>query len=225
MKSRPILFSPAMVSAILSGTKTQTRRIVTPQFRVLHATYPDGSISTNRIFEKGDGRIHCPYGQSGHSLWVRETYYQRGHWEPIPGKLTKGSKQKWQFIPADDVILFTPPAFFRKGRHHQDPATPAWHKRLARFMPRKYSRLTLAVTGIRVQRLQDICREDSIAEGIENYTADNESWFKIYDKSNQTRTLMARKSYQSLWESINGPDSWQENPYIWVITFQPIITP
>lgn len=74
MKEHPILFSAPMVRAILAGRKTQTRRIVKPQPKVVHAIHGDASITSEKIFRSGDQRIHCPYGQSGDMLWVRETH-------------------------------------------------------------------------------------------------------------------------------------------------------
>jgi hypothetical protein len=241
MKSRPILFSPAMVSAILAGTKTQTRRTVNPQFRILHSAFCDGSISTNRIFEKGDGRIHCPYGKPGDQLWIREEHYRFGHWQPIDGILTKGGRQKWQLVPADGYVRFPDetdaPKDFRKGRHHQDPATPAWHKRLARFMPREFSRITLTIDAIRVQRLQEISAADCLAEGVFIPTYEGKAVHRItgpFQPStywpvktwNEMKSLpdledhLLRAEYASLWETINGPGSWAQNPWVWVVCFK-----
>ena len=228
MITRPITFNALMVQANLAGTKTQTRRIVklTDTGRVK----APGS-SQNWHLQDPNAVNACPYGQPGDQLWVREAHYLFGHWEPIPGKLTKGRKQKWAFIShPNSAVTFTPPAIFRKGRHHKDPATPAWHKRLARFMPRKFSRITLAITGIRVERLQDITREDAIAEGIENIATDKiMSPWKDYTPDAKYRTHPGWDdpiySYRSLWDSINGPGSSAENPYVWVITFHPVITP
>lgn len=218
MKERPILFSGPMVRAILDGTKTQTRRIVKPQPQFMQL---QGAahflLPKQRAWESlGLNNWHrwvqalCPYGQPGDRLWVRESYFQFGHWEPVDGKRTKGGRQKWAFIPDRSEIVFCEPGHtnVRKGRHHKDPATPAWHKRLGRFMPRAASRITLEITGVRVERLQDISGPDCWAEGIANAGWCPEKYGSVTE------------CYRTLWESINGPGSWAANPYVWAITFR-----
>ena len=76
MKEHPILFSGKMVRAILDDRKTRTRRVIKPQPKIIHALYSDASIATERIFRRAHQRIHCPYGQPGDHLWVRETWRQ-----------------------------------------------------------------------------------------------------------------------------------------------------
>jgi len=145
------------------------------------------------------------YRVGGDLLWVREEHYRYGHWEEVPGVRTKGGRQKWKFVADTDEVVYEPPVSFRKGRHHKDSHTTAWHKRLARFMPRWASRITLEVVSVRVERLNDCSREDAIAEGIDidpELPAD------------------PRDTYRSLWESINGPGSWDANPWVWVVGFK-----
>lgn len=230
MKTKPILYSAPMVRAILEGRKTQTRRVLKPQPPV-SACYP-GPITNSEPLAYGfylrrdeliDGqtvdagnlqRILCPYGKPGDLLWAREEHYRFGHWEPVTGVLTKKGRQKWAFIPDSDEVLFDAPAEFRGARHHNDPYTPAWHKRLARFMFREHSRFTQRITGIRVERLQDISEADAIAEGVEYYFA---GLFKDYLQPGEIGINCPIASYRSLWESINGPGSWDANPWVWVI--------
>jgi hypothetical protein len=99
------------------------------------------------------------------------------------------------------------------------------------FMPRWASRITLEVTGVRVERVQDISERDAIAEGIEEADASENvetyersfaSRWRNYDTSDPTNTycVTARESYRSLWESINGPGSWTANPWVWVVEFK-----
>jgi hypothetical protein len=76
-KERPILFKSEMINAILEGRKSQTRRIVKPQPKVIHAIYTDASVETNCIFRRGDQRIHCSYGQVGDLLWVKKNYFTK----------------------------------------------------------------------------------------------------------------------------------------------------
>lgn len=103
---------------------------------------------------------------------------------------------------------FEPPSSFRKGRHHKDPYTNAWHKRLARFMPGAFSRISLDVTGIRVERLQEISAFDALAEGCPYHV-----------KCDPTPEDVL-KWYSDLWESINGEGSWAANPFVWVVEFK-----
>ena len=215
MKSKPILFSAAMVRALLDGTKSQTRRKciarTQDQSDIIGGAIMEDIMDADIGYHEGEAwrRFPCPYGQAGDQLWVREEHYQFGHWEPIKGKLTKGGRQKWAFIThPDSAVTFTPPAVYRKGRHHKDSATPAWHKRLARFMPRSYSRITLEVVSVRVERLQEISEQDAIAEGVRCRCMSS------------AITVTPRVAYSELWESINGPGSWDANPWVWVVEFR-----
>lgn len=204
---KPISFSPHMIRAILNGQKTQTRRLQNPQM--------------SRYFQ-------------GDLLWVREHYYQFGHWEPVPGQVTKKErKQKWKFIPDRPDVLFDQPKNCRLGRHHKDSFTQAWHKRLGRFMPQSASRLTLRITDVRSQRLQDITEEDAIAEGLSRLSKDGGRLWKygIPDKDGlpgaddygwpwQDWSADPRLAFAHLWTSIHGPDSWDQNPWVVAILFK-----
>ena len=172
-KSRPILFSGPLVRAILAGNKTQTRRVVKPQpvkngkfWEVFGAGWsmdhgnvpcvPGHSLANN-----------CPYGVPGDELWVREEHYRFGHWEPVPGVKTRTGRQKWQFVAHTDRVLFDAPDGVRSRNTGPLAIKPGWYKRLARFMPRWASRITLEVTGVRVERLNDITGDDAAAEGCD----------------------------------------------------------
>jgi hypothetical protein len=166
----------------------------------------------------------CPYGQPGDPIYVRETYFQRGHWEPVNGKKTKGGKQKWEFSPESREIQFVEPAEYRKARDAKDPFTVAWHKRLGRFMPRRYSRITLEITDIRVQRLQDITAEDARAEGVDQCSKKVRKIDLLganKDVADGIYLNAFRWEFRDLWERINGPKSWDANPWVWAVTFKP----
>lgn len=203
-KERPILFSGAMVRAILAGRKTQTRRAVKPQ--PTHFLGGPG-ITDDRgnpfprspAIEDGDYSrvITCPYGQPGDRLWVRETWcpiypqdphYNGGHPIGIDYKASH-SRESHQWRVMDDL------------------GTRRWKPSI--HMPRWASRIALEITGVRVERLQDISPDDSIAEG---------AW-KIEDRE-LARGHEAVAAYRQLWEQINGAGSWDANPWVWVIEFK-----
>ena len=226
-KERPIIFSSQMVKALLSGMKTQTRRSVKPQPECgnYHSNTPpiDATIwhwkgsgytseSRMRDFIAADGPFY-----PGMRLWVRETHYCYGHWEPRTGpkSRTRKGRQRWMFVRDTPEVRFDPPESFRKGRHHKDPFTPAWHKRLARFMPHSFSRITLEITGVRVERLQDISEEDAIAEGCPG-GSENGYFCPVAPYSKPSHW------YADLWDKINGKGSWAANCWVWVISFRRI---
>lgn len=207
MKERPIPFNSEMVAAILDGRKTQTRRVVKPskckESGVDMAPCEiAGAVNRDRDYR------YCPYGQPSDRLYVREPYYQQGYWEEYTAQRqrTRTGRQRWRFVPTGEP-QFEPPAEFRKGRHHKDPHTVAWHKRLGRFMPKAYNRLSLDVTDIRIERVQQISDDDAIAEGIDWSEGD---------------FLRPQHVFQILWNSIHGGDAWDRNDWVWVVEFKRI---
>lgn len=237
MKARPIPFSGALPLAIREGRKTQTRRVVkwkatTPglnlQFSGLsieRLQSVDGPVyvlvgATRDSYEFRSEPMLCPYGQPGDLLWVREDHYRYGHWEPVAGALTPTGRQKWAFVPDSSEVRFDAPPSYRRGRHHRDPWAPAWHKRLGRFMPRWASRTTLRLAEVRVERLQDISEADAAAEGLDRVEDGAARWGVqgLVDSWHYD----PRQSYRALWESINGPESWDANPWVWALTFEVI---
>lgn len=217
VKERPILFSAPMVRALLAGTKTQTRRIALKALRHpdLGNLYSPGAL----VLEKEPQHVIdrcCPYGQPGDRLWVRETFVQgwpcvdgtpdqyddEGNEKPIHTwyRATVSSSFEWA---TDDG-----------GYTERIPWKPSIH------MPRAASRILLEVTGVRVERLQDISEADAIAEGIEeraNAGRDPARW-RVYGCADRY-TSDPVESYRSLWESINGAGSWDANPWVWVVEF------
>lgn len=227
MKERPILFSASMVRAILEGRKTQTRRLVVHEHIAeadifsaapvdLAGRWEFGVAGEGGVFAHGD-LLRCPYGVPGDRLWVRQEHYRLGHWDSVDGprKRTRTGRQRWRFVADTSEVRFEAPAAFRKGRHHKDPATPAWHKRLARFMPRAFSRITLEIAEVRAQRLQKIGAEDVLAEGLgpDDIRCDGEC--------GATPCSLAVSAFNRLWDSINGNRApWSSNPWVWALTFR-----
>jgi hypothetical protein len=207
VKERPILFSGPMVRAILEGRKTQTRRVVQPQPKVVHALYDDASLETNCIFRNGDQRIHCPYGAPGDRLWVRETFgfefTQRWKGEQglsSPDRLTNmvyAASQKFPIMVNDDFRAEFSDMKWRPSIH----------------MWRRVSRITLEITEVRVQRIQEINTTDAASEGA------------LLDDSCDYKGAVGHSQlvgFQKLWDSINAKRGfgWDANPWVWAITFK-----
>lgn len=237
VKSRPILFSAPMVRALLSGAKTQTRRVVKPmpgrQSEWLTAAYLD-IVPSGRIAEvdgeagwamqhpRGGpgGWVRCPYGKPGDTLWVRETWQawnctnvEYDEWEAITTERRHGvDLAEWVATNGKPDSIE-----YRATSDSTGPWTPSIH------MPRWASRLTLEVTGVRVERLQSITEEDAKAEGVE---PTGERWrdYLSDDVTPPVSFSRASNSFWSLWGAINGADSWAANPWVWVLSFK-VVTP
>jgi len=229
MKERPILFSAPMVRAILAGTKMHTRRLVKVRDKELHDDtdflhggsaevalgHGSGSIGE---FREQDGRwfgltgwktvcnIACPYGKPGDRLWVRESFqalFADGIEERWQTNYKTGEGYKVYYMATD-----ARQEFIDGEDDTKDTITPSI------FMPRWASRITLEVVSVRVERLQDISEADALEEGVPPLkTAGG-----LYDWTVKPRGPVG--DFQALWESINGADSWDANPWVWVIEFK-----
>jgi hypothetical protein len=194
VKEREILFSSEMVRAILDERKTMTRRVVK-----YHGEQPRTVADKSIVPYSGTGEqlkramemngYRCPYGVPGDRLWVRETYRFR-YADAGPG-----SKEDSVQYRADRGCL----------------VEPCWHPSI--FMPRWASRITLEVTGVRVERVQDITRTDIRAEGvtIPAHMSNEDSYKAAY-----------LKAWRDLWDSINAKRGygWDVNPWVWVVEFR-----
>jgi hypothetical protein len=194
MKCRPILFSAPMVRAILDGSKTQTRRVV--KTRVENASRV-GKRGAQAHIESPEALNHCPYGQPGDRLWVRETF----------GQVGENGRYVYCANPADDYQ-------WGAGK----PSQGGFRWRPSIHMPRVASRITLEITDVRVERLQDISEEDARAEGITDGGCTECGEHEPCGCANPSPD--ARDAFCWLWQSINGADSWSENPWVWVISFR-----
>jgi hypothetical protein len=215
MAERPILFSGAMVRAILEDRKLQTRRIAKPQppdwtwSRV--AEYARAQGLTQRVGNDDYWTKPCPYGQAGDQLWVKETHAFLSLDYRIGGE----GVGTWH--PSDRDVCC----------HYRDRCPPeieqmvsAWRPSI--FMPRWASRISLELTAVRVERLQDISEADAKAEGAEPMdVADiTDERIEILDLPLIDRPSPYRMGYALLWESINGPGSWAANPWVWALSFR-----
>jgi hypothetical protein len=178
-----------MVQSILDGRKTQTRRVIKPQPEVSAEGYLMGEwlkkpLAGLLLPKLQDITIHCPFGKIGDRLWVRETFMR------IESAYLKYGKIIYK---ADYISSKT-----------KDGSPVGWKSPI--FMSKLLSRITLEITNISVERLQDISDEDAVSEGV--------------DRTNTSISGYASERYKRLWESINGKGSWNDNPYVWRIEFR-----
>lgn len=197
IKERPILFSGPMVRAILEGRKTQTRRLVK------HPEYygcPTGDCphETQRQCDEAMNSLNvicdCHFGQPGDRLWVRESVGRRPA-SFLGITATNGVEQAFYAADGENVVGY---GMFDLCPWWQRKTLPAIH------MPRWASRITLEITGVQVERVQDICDGDVMREGVTPLSPFGE----------------LQDAYATLWDSINGKGSWDANPWVWVISFK-----
>lgn len=220
MRERPILMSAPMVRSSLReiDPKVQTRRVVksiAPPEATSAGVYfaPGKAYDGEWNWISGDPRdcdswcsvgepFRCPYGHPGDRLWVREAFSGPHYREGFPPALWHPNDEFWYWADGNpDKGDWTRPR-------------PSIH------MPRFASRITMEVTEVRVERLQDISEADAIAEGIEPdvQPGDAAPLWRNYATGNTT--ISPIYSYQTLWEQINGPGSWDLNPWVWVVGFR-----
>ena len=150
----------------------------------------------------------CPYGVPGDGLYVRETHYRYGKW--LKNGKTKTGEQAWKFEPLSREVHYATdeaPEGVKSNRYRKE----AWYKRPSIFLPKEYSRITLEVTGVRVERVQEITTEGIIAEGLSTRFREHDAVVELLRK------------FTHLWDSINakrGPFAWSENPWVWVVEFK-----
>lgn len=228
MKEVPILFSTPMVQAILEGRKTTTRRIIKPQPTTYECDgkqmfhYSDKKTfiqqKLSEISEPFLGMGDLKY-KIGDVLWVRETFGFGTRPCTING-WRDGIEYRADEKYIDDIEglpLYDLP----NGMEFKDKK--GWKPSL--FMPKEAARIWLEITDIKVERLQDISDKDSLREGIPN-VVDKITGFCGYDYMNGGYNLMTTpyKSFRSLWRKINGEESWNENPFVWCISFKVLST-
>jgi hypothetical protein len=218
VKERPILMSGPMVKAILEERKTQTRRVIKHQppkeagLGLTVNTYSEPDYYQALFFRgptvesTGMGEpVKCPYGKPGDRLWVRETF----------SYVTKAKSEVYDKVRPDGC----PVEMYHQADWQHDFDFPAnWTPSI--FMPRWASRITLEVTNVRVERLQDITEADAIAEGV--YT--NEQAIEKLGLPPDTKLSgSCVDKYRIVWESINGKKyPWASNPWVWCISFRRI---
>lgn len=202
----PILFSGEMVRAIWDGRKSQTRRAIKLPADTTDVVVDPGGTG---LFGPGpyikaahivDGepldypRIRCPYGYPGDRLWVRETF-----------ALGPKTKEQFEGVKYEKARGGVRPVFYRASGF-QNPDQHKWTPSI--FMFRRFSRITLEITAVRVERLQDISEDDAKAEGCRPCPDCDD-------------VIRYRHGYQQLWDKINGQRCpWSKNPRVWRIEFK-----
>ena len=198
MRERPILMSGQMVRAILDGRKTQTRRPIADVSADCELFLDAGDGFWQQCYRDGGGAIHskswlsrCPYGQPGDRLYVRETWQDTRS----PGEPQNARQIMYR---ADD-----------------DRSLIGWRPSI--HMPRWASRITLEITGVRVERVQDISEDDAMAEGMI-------STAKLNEANDDYAGMYARDIFSQEWDSIYAKRGmgWDDNPWVWVIEFRRI---
>lgn len=225
---RPILFSGAMVRAILEGRKPLTRRPVKPSPVDMVAfigkdnlpTWEYGWCSHERVISK---HIACPHGNPGDHLWVRETFALQCNVEddkppfsdsrPIK-RFDNADESGWlqpHYRASDPQPEITCP----ENPHHncgsEDICASPWQPSI--HMPRWASRLTLEITNVRAERVHEITTEDIIAEGLSTSLREHDAEVDLRDK------------FKSLWDSVYEKRGfgWDKNPWVWAITFKKLV--
>lgn len=195
MKERPIIFNDAMVRAILDGRKTQTRRIVKPQPEA-------GAQFSGWIVESSEAkREGCATWHVGPTtvLAKRRSYARCPFGQP--------GDRLWVRECFSDTGLGPVYRASVSERHWLGKWTRSIH------MPRWASRITLEITAVRVERLQDISEADALAEGAVRATPVDDGYV-----ADEFGTYAA--GFEALWQSIYGAESWQSNPWVWVVEFR-----
>jgi len=210
-----------MVRAVLDGRKTVTRRIVKPQPPAGHVLV-GRTISSTCVADEGKWvwsggdkaveliephRVGCPYGQPGDRLWVRETHMRVPH--PSEMGLTR------EMLPHTwDACCEVAGTFLYRADPCSDLVADGRHWTPSIHMPRATSRITLEVTGVRVERLQDITPAQCVAEGALSWAAEQDSPLRDLPAEG------ARIAFAGLWSATGG--DWDANPWVWAVEFKRI---
>lgn len=215
---RPILFSGPMIRAILAGQKNVTRRVVKPQPGTGVVPYNTSAGAWNWVIEStGVGTrdpFPCPFGARGEKLWVRETWQEFAALTEAPAGIAYRADSEIDCCGQIEV----PPG----GKFHRTHRgwTPSIH------MPRWASRISLEITGVTIERLQDITEEQALAEGTPCWVCGRTIDGLSENDCECFHSKAARASFEVLWDSINGKRlgcSWKDNPWLWAISFRRVL--
>lgn len=225
MKERPIIFNDEMVRAILDGRKTQTRRLI----KLDHERGFQNPVirGKNGAVSSVSCRLAptlCPLGQPGDRLWLRETWGVVSHalddsgriidWQPDRPATSIHEMPFGQGYYSGHAIYRTDGAF-TWGDDDGNGEHSCWHPSI--HMPRAASRILLEITSVRVERLNDISQADAIAEGMPPSHPSIDQVSRQFGYPDFSRSVFAQ-----LWQRLYGEESWQANPWVWVIEFKRI---
>ena len=224
MKEIPILYSSEMIRAKLAGRKTVTRRLVKIKYLAnseIGSIHPDGAGTgwvawsprpvsaeeTKRCYPGAEG-FKCPYGQPGDVHWIKENHFQYGFWIEAEGEYTQSGLPKLRFIPVTNDVKFVenPPEEIKR-LNRKDLSTPGWYSRSSLFLPKYASRIWERVINVKPERLHDITEEYAKREGAT--PEHHDSYIGAFMK---------------IWREINGPESWEANPWVWRIQTETLST-
>jgi len=231
VRERPIIFNGEMVRAILDGRKTQTRRPINvqPSSQLSTSDIRVGFYNPTIVDKNGDEvpgaevfgvadtiegfwGVKFPYGKPGDRLWVRETVY-------IEECVCQGAPVELR-SPCRYCSGVGSQFFYRADTVEKLGINPAWTPSI--HMPRFASRITLEITGVRVERVKDITEDDAKLEGVQRYSEDGGSGWGQYD-SVAPSSYTFRWGFKKIWNDIYSErDSWGLNPLVWVIDFKRI---
>ncbi len=203
MADRPIIFSAPMIRALLDGRKTQTRRVLKHQPEEHSKFAGFYSVPLSGAFQcklQGETKLHTqrmPYAP-GDRLWVREAWISHEAYDDLkPSEM--GGEEPVRYLADGETQTWGWPDIDIPGRY-----------RHARYMPRWASRLTLTVTDVRVQRLQEISEADAWAEGLGSLTVTTPKL---------GATVTCRDGFRDLWNILHGAEAWAANPWVVALTF------
>ena len=221
MNEKPILYSTPMIQAILAGRKTMTRRTnvlnelnENPHDWIFYQFEYDMNGRICAVFCNKENnavkyKIPSPYGKPGDLLWVRET-----------------------FLPHGEIPYCMHDVFFYDQKENPEE----WKWKPSIYMPKSAARIWLWISNVRIERLQDITEQDAIAEGVASYETPIAKIYNCYlcekghtaSENNLCNEYggqeTAKASFQSLWSAINSEQSWNENPWVWVVSFEVLST-
>ena len=202
MADRPIIFSGPMVQALLAGRKSQTRRVLTHACDDAPAYVAFGQVTA---LDENDTPYRWPRTAAvGDRLYVRENWSGKYYWHETPPRDRQSGCWGGEIHIKEDVW------YWADG----SPEYGDWEKpRPSIHMPRWASRLTLTVTDVRVQRLQDISEADAVAEGCDAVLA------LTIKRPNGAHPGNPRECYCDLWNSLHGHGAWDANPWVVAVTF------
>lgn len=200
-----ILFKEDMFKAVIEGRKTQTRRVIKSPSDFFSVNWRPSEPEKKWVrqadadgFESFLNKPVNPRYNVGETIYLKEPYVYR----------SKHDKVYYKFDYYQNNQLINGEPYAHDG----------WKNKL--FMPESAARYVIKITDVKVERVQDISEEDSMAEGVESIEGLAGTFYRSYQRINAHAFTQAKFSFRTLWESINGKESWEKNPWVWVYHFE-----